>query len=129
MLLRLIFNPSITISVLHNSSTQDSPNIDDEDNIDGNLQYGRVHMDVDGEIPYGPLRLNIMGGVTTYFRNWTIDSQLNHKGKKKTRLSQMGDAVKAWGETFRLEIRYLKLELRYYWLKLRDIRMELVIKL
>ena len=41
----------------------------------------------------------------------------------------MGDAVKAWGETFRLEIRYLKLELRYYWLELRDKRMELVIKL
>ncbi|RVW75092.1 hypothetical protein CK203_057890 [Vitis vinifera] len=49
-LLGLIFNPSTATGALHYSSTQDPPNIDDEDVMDDNLEHGGVHVDVDIEI-------------------------------------------------------------------------------
>ena len=37
-----------------------------------------------------------MGRVTAYFGKCTTDSQLDCRDKKESRLSQMGDALKAW---------------------------------
>ncbi|RVW21160.1 hypothetical protein CK203_110649 [Vitis vinifera] len=49
-LLGLIFNPSTAIGALHYSSTQDSPNTNDKDEMDDNLEYGGVHVDVNTKI-------------------------------------------------------------------------------
>ncbi|RVW62985.1 hypothetical protein CK203_059293 [Vitis vinifera] len=77
-LLGLIFNPSTATGALHYSSTQDPPNIDDEDVMDDNLEHGGVNVDVDIEI---------------------LDDSLRPKiGKKESKLSQMGDALKTWAE-------------------------------
>ena len=54
-LLGLIFNMSTITGILHYSSTQDPSNISDEDEMNDNLEHGRVHVDVDYEIPNNPL--------------------------------------------------------------------------
>ncbi|KAL6347661.1 hypothetical protein AAG906_026189 [Vitis piasezkii] len=99
-LLGLIFNPSTTTGVLHYFSTQDPPNTDDEDEMDDNLEHGGVHVDVDVdcEILDDSLRPKLVGRLTTYFRKCTTNSQLDCRDKKKSRLSQMGNALKAWVE-------------------------------
>ncbi|KAL6323751.1 hypothetical protein AAG906_002219 [Vitis piasezkii] len=97
-LLRLIFNHSTTTGVLHYSSIQDSPNTDDEDEMDDNSEHGGVHVDIDHEIPNDPLQAELVRGVTTSSRKHTINSQLNRRGKKESRLSQIDDALKAWAE-------------------------------
>ncbi|RVX04394.1 L10-interacting MYB domain-containing protein [Vitis vinifera] len=97
-LLGLIFNPSTATGALHYSSTQDPPNTDDEDEMDDNLEHGGVHVDVDTEIPDDPPQPEMAGGVTTRSGKSVTDSLLERKGKKESRLSQMGDALKAWVE-------------------------------
>ncbi|RVW82916.1 L10-interacting MYB domain-containing protein [Vitis vinifera] len=97
-LLGLIFNPSTATGALHYSSTQDPPNTDDEDEMDDNLEHGGVHVDVDTEIPDDPPQPEMAGGVTTRSGKRVTDSLLERKGKKESRLSQMGDALKAWVE-------------------------------
>ncbi|KAL6336235.1 hypothetical protein AAG906_011117 [Vitis piasezkii] len=97
-LLGLIFNPSTATGALHYSSTQDPPNTDDEDEMDDNLEHGGVHVDVDTEIPDDPPQPEMAGGVTTRSGKRVTDSLLERRGKKESRLSQMGDALKAWVE-------------------------------
>ena len=97
-MLGLIFNPSTATDALHYSSTQDPPNTDDEDEMDDNLEHGGVHVDVDTEIPDDPPQPEMAGGVTTRSGKRVTDSLLERKGKKESRLSQMGDALKAWVE-------------------------------
>ena len=94
-MLGLIFNPSTTTDALHYSSTQDPPNTDDKDEMDDNLEHGGVHVDVDIEILDDPLRPEMVGGVTTRFGKRATDSLLERRGKKESRLSQMGDALNA----------------------------------
>ncbi|RVX08197.1 hypothetical protein CK203_017697 [Vitis vinifera] len=84
---------------LHYSSTQDPPNTDDEDAMDDNLEHGGVHVDVDIEILDDPLQPEMVRGVTTHSGKCATDSLLERRGKKESRLSQMGDALKAWAET------------------------------
>ena len=86
-MLGLIFNPSTTTDALHYFSTQDPPNIDDEDEMDDNLEHGRVHIDADIEILDDLLWLKMVEGVTSYFGKRAIDSLLERKGKKESRLS------------------------------------------
>ncbi|RVW15292.1 hypothetical protein CK203_034290 [Vitis vinifera] len=73
----------------------------DEDEMDDNLQHGGVHVDVDCESPNDPLRLVIEGDVTTCSRKCTSEYCGDGKGKKESRLGQMGDALKSWAETFK----------------------------
>ena len=94
----MIFNPSTATGALHYSSTQDPPNTDDEDEMDDNLEHGGVHVDVDTEIPDDPPQPEMAGGVTTRSGKRVTDSLLERRGKKESRLSQMGDALKAWVE-------------------------------
>ncbi|KAL6331654.1 hypothetical protein AAG906_011595 [Vitis piasezkii] len=95
-LLGLIFNSSTTIGALHYSSTQDPPNIDDEDEMDDNLEHGGVHVDVhDTKILDDPQRVEMVGGVTTHSGKHATNSLLERRGKKESKLSQMGDALKA----------------------------------
>ncbi|RVW17267.1 hypothetical protein CK203_069192 [Vitis vinifera] len=128
-LLGLIFNPSIATGALHYSATQDPPNTDDEDEMDDNLEHGGVHVDVDTEIPNDPPQPEMAGGVTTRSGKRVTDSLLERRGKKESRLSQMGDALKLGLRHQRLEQKHLELELRHYWLEWTDIRVELVVKL
>ena len=91
--------------------------------MDDNIERGGVHVDVDYEIPNGPLWwLDIMGRVTTRSRKCTIDFLLHRRDMKESRSSQMGNALKAKGETTELELRHLKLELKHCWLELIVIR-------
>ena len=76
--------------MLHYSSTQNPPNIDDEDEMDDNLQDGEVHVDLDCE-----------GLVTTHFGKCTSDYCGDNRGKKEQRLSQIRDTLKAWAEASR----------------------------
>ena len=55
--------------------------------MDDNLEHGGVHADVDCEILDDPLRLELVGRVTTCFEKCTIDSQLDCRDKKESRLS------------------------------------------
>ena len=102
-MLGLIFNPSTSTGVLHYSSTQDPLNTDDEDERDDNLEHGGVHVDVDTEIPDNSLRLEMVGVITRSGKRAT-NSLLERKGKKESRLSQMGDALKAWAKTSKARI-------------------------
>ena len=52
-------------------------------------------MDVDTKILNDSLRLEMVGGVTTCFGKCTTDSLLKCRGKKDSKLSQMGDTLKA----------------------------------
>ena len=70
--------------------------------MDDNLQHGGVHVDVDCESPNDPLRLVIEGDVTTCSRKCTSEYCGDGKGKKESRLGQMGDALKSWAETFKV---------------------------
>ena len=97
-MLGLIFNLSTATGTLYYSSTQDPPNIDDEDEMDDNLEHGGVHVDVDTEIPDDPPQPEMAGGVTTRSGKRVTDSLLERRGKKESRLTQMGDALKAWVE-------------------------------
>ena len=63
--------------------------------MDDNLEHGGVHVDVDTKILDDLLRLEMVGGVTTRSRKCTIDSLLEHRCKKESKLSQMRDALKA----------------------------------
>ncbi|RVW24930.1 hypothetical protein CK203_079546 [Vitis vinifera] len=94
-LLGLIFIPSTATSALHYSSTQDPPNIGGEDEMDDNLEHGGVHVDVDTEIPDNPLRPKMVGGVATHSGKRATDSLFERRSKKESRLSQMGDTLKA----------------------------------
>ncbi|KAL6333895.1 hypothetical protein AAG906_039306 [Vitis piasezkii] len=96
-LLGLIFNPSTNRCpplLFHPRSTKH----DDEDEMDDNLEHGGVHVDVDTEIPDDPPQPEMAGGVTTRSGKRVTDSLLERRGKKESRLSQMGDALKAWVE-------------------------------
>ena len=95
----MIFNPSTATGALHYSSTQDPPNTDDEDEMDDNLEHGGVHVDVDIGIPDDPLRPEMVGGVVICFGKRATNSLLERSGKKESRLSQMGDALKGWAKT------------------------------
>ena len=55
-----------------------------------------MHVDVDYESPDYPLRPMIEGGVTTRFGKRSSDYYGDRRGKKESRLGQMGDALKAW---------------------------------
>ena len=57
-----------------------------------------MHVDVDCESPNDPLWLVIEGGVTTHSRKCTSDYCGDHRGKKESRLGQMGHSLKAWAE-------------------------------
>ena len=81
-MLGLIFNPSTAIGALHYSSTQDSPNINDKDEMDDNLEYGGVHVDVNTKILDDLLRPEMVGGVTTCSGKRATDSLLECRGKK-----------------------------------------------
>ena len=61
-------------------------------------------MDIDHEIHNDPLQVELVGGVTTRSRKPTIDSQLDRRGKKESRLSQIDDALKAWVEPSKVRI-------------------------
>ena len=63
--------------------------------MDDNSEHGGVHVDIDHEILNDPLQAKLVGGVTTHFRKRTINSQLDHRGKKELTLSQIDDALKA----------------------------------
>ena len=63
--------------------------------MDDNLEHGGVHVDVDTEIPNDPPQPEMVEGVTTHSGKRVTDSQLERRGKKESRLSQMGDALKA----------------------------------
>ncbi|RVW46123.1 hypothetical protein CK203_076232 [Vitis vinifera] len=97
---------------LNQTSTDPRPNLDqrtlglttdDEDEMNDNLEHGGVHVDVDIEIPDDPLQPEIVGGVTTHSGQRATDFLLERRGKKESRLSQMGDALKAWLRHQRLE--------------------------
>ena len=66
--------------------------------MDDNLEHGGVHVDVDTEIPDNPLQPEMVGGVTTHSGKRATDSLFERRGKKESRLSQMGDTLKAWAE-------------------------------
>ena len=66
--------------------------------MNDNLEHGGVHVDVDIEIPGDPPQPEMVGGVTTCSGKRVIDSLLERRGKKESRLSQMGDSLKAWIE-------------------------------
>ena len=66
--------------------------------MNDNLEHGGVHVDVDIEIPNDPLRPEMVGEVTTRSGKCATDSLLERRGKKESRLSQMGDALKAWAK-------------------------------
>ena len=70
---------------------------DDEDEMDDNLEHGRVHVDVDCETPNNPLQLEHVG-VTNRSRECTSNSSLNCRVNKEARIIQMGDAMKGWME-------------------------------
>ena len=76
-MLGLICNSLTTINVLHYYSTQDPPNINDEDEIDHHLDHGGVHVDIDCKFPNDPQLLDIVGQVTTHAGKHTIDSLLD----------------------------------------------------
>ena len=82
-------------------STQDPPNIDDEDEMDDNLEHGGVHVDVGCEILNDSLWPELVGRVSTYSRKCTTDSLLDRRYKKESRLSQIGYALKAWVKAFK----------------------------
>ena len=65
--------------------------------MDDNLEHGGVHVDVDTEIPDDPPQPE-MAGITTRSGKRVTDSLLERRGKKESRLSQMGDTLKAWVE-------------------------------
>ena len=77
---------------------------DDEDEMNDNLEHGGVHVDVDIEIPGDPLQPEIVGGVTTHSGQRATDFLLERRGKKESRLSQMGNALKAWAKTSKARI-------------------------
>ena len=72
--------------------------------MDDNSEHGGVHVDIDHEILNDPLQAKLVGGVTTHFRKRTINSQLDHRGKKELTLSQIDDALKAWAEPSKVRI-------------------------
>ncbi|RVX03247.1 hypothetical protein CK203_019998 [Vitis vinifera] len=88
-LLGLIFNPSTTIGGLHYSSTQDSPNINDKDEMDDNLEYGGVHVDVNTEILDDLLRPEMVGGVTTCSGKRATDSLLECRETSRARIETL----------------------------------------
>ena len=57
-----------------------------------------MHVDIDCECPDDPLRPMMEGGVTTRFGKRSSDYYGDRRGKKESRLGQMGDALKAWAE-------------------------------
>ena len=63
--------------------------------MDDNLEHGGVYVDVDTEILDDPLRPEMVRGVTTCSGKCATDSLLERRCKKESRLSQMGDALKA----------------------------------
>ena len=67
--------------------------------MDDNLEHGGVHVDVDIEIPDDPLRPEMVREVTTHSGKCTIDFLLEHRGKKESKLNEMGDTLKAWAKT------------------------------
>ncbi|RVW25986.1 hypothetical protein CK203_098051 [Vitis vinifera] len=72
--------------------------------MDHNLEHDGVHVVVDCEILDDPLQPELVRGVTTHSRQCTSNSQLDCTSKKESRLSQMGDALKAWAKASKARI-------------------------
>ena len=72
--------------------------------MDDNLEHSGVHVDVDTKIPNDPLWPKMVGGVTTHSGKRVTDYLLECRGKKEFKLSQMGDALKAWVEASKARI-------------------------
>ena len=73
--------------------------------MDHNLEHDGVHVVVDCEILDDPLQPELVRGVTTHSRQCTSNSQLDCTSKKESRLSQMGDALKAWAKASKARIK------------------------
>ena len=72
--------------------------------MDHNLEHDGVHVVVDCQILDDPQQPELVRGVTTHSRQCTSNSQLDCTSKKESRLSQMGDALKAWAKTSKARI-------------------------
>ena len=70
-----------------------------------------------------------MGRVSTYSRKCTTDSLLDRRYKKESRLSQMGYALKAWVKACKVKTETSRVTTKACWLELRDIKVELVVRL
>ena len=72
--------------------------------MDHNLEHDGVHVVVDCQILDDPQQPELVRGVTTHSRQCTSNSQLDCTSKKESRLSQMGDALKAWAKASKARI-------------------------